>query len=131
MLILGYETYKILSQGAAGLWRKEEQKLRQLSLEKLRVRAADELDDPERIEQVEADTFNEGGSPQRALIKLIEGLYQELATYLHRPGPELVIVDEVHTLKDSSTDLHSALTCVRTKRRIGASNFFHCSFVPR
>jgi hypothetical protein len=120
VLILGNETYKGLSLGATKLWPGLEQKLQKLPLERLRARAADELDNPVRIEQAEAEVYRTGGNIQKALIKLIGGLYRELAGYLHRPGPELVIVDEVHSLKDSATDLHSALTCVHTKRRIGA-----------
>ena len=43
----------------------------------------------------------------------------EICGYLQRPGPELMVVDEVHILKDTRQDLPAALQLVRTKRRIG------------
>jgi SNF2 family DNA or RNA helicase len=42
----------------------------------------------------------------------------EARKYLMRPGPDVVIADEAHTIKDPTTKINVALSSIATKRRV-------------
>ena len=42
----------------------------------------------------------------------------EIRRYLLNPGPDLVIADEAHVIKDIKSKVHAAMSSVRTKRRV-------------
>ena len=114
VLIIGFETFKILCMKRHQL----KPKLLQLEPHRLRARVQQEVD-PALVEQAESMAFAAQQPPTEALISLSLEVSDEICGYLQRPGPEMMIVDEVHTLKDTKQDLPSALRGVRTKRRVG------------
>ncbi len=58
----------------------------------------------------------EGVKPPK--VQLSEDQRRSLASYLLRPGPDLVVCDEGHLLKNEETKLFKCLNSVRTRRRV-------------
>lgn len=52
------------------------------------------------------------------IYKVIQILFAEIYTALVNPGPDLVICDEGHRIKNSHASISTALKQLRTKRRV-------------
>ncbi|EOD24129.1 hypothetical protein EMIHUDRAFT_238958 [Emiliania huxleyi CCMP1516] len=54
-----------------------------------------------------------------ALLALVKGKAREQAVpLLQQPGPDLIVLDEGHRIKNMQSKQHAALAAVRTRRRV-------------
>ena len=48
----------------------------------------------------------------------------EARTYLLNPGPDIVVADEAHIIKEKSSLISETMNLIRTKRRIALTGIF-------